>query len=325
MKRIQLATSCLLCLNLLVFFISLCVGEYPIPLWEVITTLLGSGEKKAEFIIQTLRLPRALVAFGVGVGLAVAGMILQALTRNPLASPGVIGLNAGAGLGAVILIVLVPAIPITIVPLAAFIGALLAGIIAYLLAWRNGSSPLRLILIGIGIGAVAQALIHLVLLHGKIQLVSKATIWLIGSVYGRGWEHVWSLFPWVLPLFILTFLNSNRLDLLHLGDDIAKGLGSRVEWNRGWLILISVALTGVSVANVGVLSFVGLMAPHIARRIFGSSHGNVTIGSALVGGLIVMLADLLGRILFAPIEIPCGIITSIVGAPYLLYLLFRKT
>lgn len=323
-KRHVLVIVSLLVLNLLIFVISLSVGEYRIPFWEVIQTLFGSGEKKAEFIVQTLRLPRILVAFFVGAGLSLAGMILQALTRNPLASPGVIGLNAGAGLGAIITIVLFPSIPFSLVPLSAFIGALAAGVIAYLLAWKNGSSPLRLILTGIGIAAIAQALIQIVQMHGKIQLVTKATIWLVGSVYGRGWEHVWSLVLWILPLIVLTFFLISHLNVLHLGDDIARGLGSRNEWNRGRLILISIALTGVAVANAGVLSFVGLMAPHIARKIVGASHGILSITSVLVGGWIVMTADLLGRVMFAPIEIPCGIITSIVGAPYLLYLLFRK-
>lgn len=314
----------LILLNLIVSLVTIGVGEFPISLQDVIKTLFGWGEKKYEFVVHTLRLPRTLVAFLVGAGLAVSGTILQALTRNPLAEPGVIGINSGAGLGAMILIVLFPSVSVFYVPLAAFAGALLAGFLAYLLAWKGGSSPLRLVLIGIAIAFIGKAFILLLQTQGKIQLVTKATIWLVGSVYARGWEHVWPLFPWILLLFFLTLCMTRHLNVLQLGDDIARGLGSRIEWQRGVLLLISIALAGVSVAAAGVISFVGLMAPHIARRLVDSSHGILVIVSALVGGLLVMVSDLLGRTLFAPIEIPCGIITAIVGAPYLMYLLIRE-
>ncbi len=314
----------LVLLNLLVALATIGVGEYAIPFMDVIKTLMGWGEKKHEFVIHTLRLPRTLVAFLVGVGLAVSGTILQALTRNPLASPGVIGLNSGAGLGAVSVIILFPAISIFFVPFAAFAGALLFGIIVYLLAWKDGSSPLRLVLIGIGISAVGQALILLLQTHGKIHLVTKATIWLVGSVYARGWEHVWSLLPAILILFFLTLALARHLNVFQLGDDVARGLGTKIEWQRGVLLLISIAFAGFSVAAAGVIVFVGLMAPHIARRLVGPSHGILIVVAALVGGLLVMVSDLIGRTLFAPIEIPCGIVTSIVGAPYLMFLLIRE-
>jgi len=315
----------LILLNLLVALVTIGVGEYHIPFIDVIKSLLGSGEKNQNFVIHTLRLPRTLVAFLVGVGLAVSGTILQALTRNPLASPGVIGLNSGAGLGAVIVIILFPTVTIFIVPFAAFTGALLFGLIVYLLAWKEGSSPLRLVLIGIGISAIGQALILLLQTHGKIHLVTKATIWLVGSVYARGWEHVWSLLPTILILFFLTLALVRHLNVFQLGDDIARGLGTKIEWQRGVLLLISIAFAGFCVAAAGVIAFVGLMAPHIARRLVGSSHGILVIVAALVGGLLVMLSDLIGRTLFAPIEIPCGIVTAIIGSPYLMYLLIRES
>ncbi|AMA71828.1 MULTISPECIES: FecCD family ABC transporter permease [Aneurinibacillus] len=323
-SRYLLVLLVLLLCNLVVAWITIGIGEFRIPFADVIKTLAGYGEKKYEFVIYTLRLPRTLVAFLVGIGLAVSGTILQALTRNPLASPSVIGLNAGAGLGASIMIILFPAVSIFFVPFAAFAGAFIAGALVYLLAWKNGDSPLRLVLIGIGIAAIAQAFILLIQTHGKIQLVTKATIWLVGSVYARGWEHVWSLFPWIFLLFCVTFGLARHLDILQLGDDIARGVGSRVEWQRGWLLLISIALAGASVAAAGVISFVGLMAPHISRRLVGSSHRVLLITAALVGGLLVMLSDLIGKTLFAPIEIPCGIVTAIIGVPYLIYLLIRE-
>ena len=210
-------------------------GEYPIAPLDVVRTVFGveSGDGNYDFIVNTLRLPRALVALLVGVALGISGAILQGLTRNPLAAPDIIGINAGAGLAAVTCIVVLPSFPSALLPPVAFGGAFFVAVLLYLLAWRGSSSPLRLILIGIGLGAVATALTTTMIVFGEIFEVSKALVWLTGSVYGRTWEQVWPLLPWLVVFVPLSFAFSRNLNVLNLGEDVAKGLGVRVEV-RAW-------------------------------------------------------------------------------------------
>lgn len=300
-------------------------GEYPIPPLDVIRTLLGieTGGAQYGFIVETLRLPRALVAVLVGAALAVSGAILQGLTRNDLAAPDIVGVNAGAGLVAVGMIVAFPSVPAAYLPPAAFGGGLFVAVLLYLFAWRGSSSPMRLILIGVGLSAVATALTTVMITFGEIYQVSQALVWLTGSVYGRSWEQIWPLLPWLVVFLPLAFLKARHLNALNLGDEVARGLGARVELERGLLLVASVALAASAVATAGTIGFVGLMAPHIARRLVGPSHGGLLPVSAMTGGAMVVLADFAGRTVFAPVEIPCGIITSAVGAPFFLYLLYR--
>lgn len=300
-------------------------GEYPVPPLAVVRTVLGLPTDNADygFIVNTLRLPRTLVAWGVGMALAIAGTLTQGITRNPLAAPGIIGVNAGASLAAVSLIVAFPEVPIALLPLAAFLGALTIAISIYLLAWNGGSSPVRLILVGVGFSLVAGALTNLMITFGNIYDVSQALVWLAGSVYGRSWAQVFAFTPWLVIFGLLALVLSRELNALQMGDDVARSLGSRLEWQRGWLLLSAVALAGSAVATAGSIAFVGLMAPHIARQLVGPSHEGLLPTAALTGGMVVVVADLIGRLLFAPIELPCGIITAVIGAPYFLYLLIR--
>lgn len=300
-------------------------GEYPIPPLDVIRTILGLPTDNPDyvFIVNTLRLPRTLVAWGVGMALAIAGSLTQGIARNPLAAPSIIGVNAGAALAAVTLIVVFPVAPIAIVPLAAFGGAFTVTALIYLLAWHEGSSPVRLILVGVGFSLIAGALTNLMVTFGNIYDVSQALVWLAGSVYGRSWSQLIAFTPWLIGFGLLSLFLSRELNALQLGDDVARSLGSRLEWQRGWLLVSSVALAGAAVATAGSIGFVGLMAPHIARQLVGPSHEGLLPVAALTGGMVVVIADLIGRLLFAPIELPCGIITAVIGAPYFLYLLIR--
>lgn len=324
-QRVPLVLLILGLMTVAIVILSLGQGEYPISPIDVIKTIVAIDHNSDHaFIIYTLRLPRALVAFLVGVGLAASGTILQALTRNPLAAPDIIGINAGASLVAVGLIVVFPTAPLFILPIAAFAGALVAAILIYLLAWNRGSSPVRLILVGVGVAAVGGAVTSAMLTFGKINSVSQALIWMTGSVYGRSWEHLLPLLPWLVIFVPLALLLSRQLNVLHLGDEVARGLGSRVEWQRCLLLITSVALAGASVATAGTIGFVGLMAPHLARQLVGTAYEGLLPTAALMGGMIVVLADLLGRSLFAPTELPCGLMTAIVGAPYFLYLLYQN-
>jgi iron complex transport system permease protein len=322
-RRVPLVVLVLALATVAVMVVTIGTGEYPIPPLEVVRTLLGAGGSEQAFVVTGLRLPRALAAVLVGMALALAGAILQGVMRNPLASPDVVGVSAGAGLAAVATLVLLPEVPSAVLPLAAFGGALAAMALTALLAWRGGSAPLRLLLVGIGVAAVAQALTTLIITFGEIYRVNQAAIWMTGSVYGRSWEHVWPALPWLLLGAPLAWGLARHLDVLHYGEEIARGLGSPVERQRRLLLGIAVGLSGMAVATAGPVGFVGLMAPHLARRLVGPAHAGLLPVAALAGGLLVVLADLLGRTLFAPIEIPCGVITAAIGAPYFLVLLYR--
>ncbi|MEH2023700.1 FecCD family ABC transporter permease [Nostoc sp.] len=325
-RRVPVILLCLAVAIIVAMVMNIGRGEYPISPLDIVKTILGfdTGNPDHPFVIQNLRLPRTLVAFMVGVALAISGTIFQGLTRNPLADPGIIGINAGASLAAVTVIVLFPWIPIYTLPISAFAGALLMAILIYSLAWNNGSSPILLILMGIGLSAIASAITSLMITFGEISDVSNALVWLAGSVYGRTWEQVFSLLPWLIVFVPMALTLARHLNALNLGDDVAKSLGSQVEWQRGLLVLVGVALAGAGVATAGNIGFVGLVAPHLGRQLVGATHEGLIPASALLGGVIVVMADLLGRTLFAPIELPCGVVTAAVGAPYFLYLLIRN-
>lgn len=316
----------LLIITLAVMVINTSVGEYPTPPLVVIQTVLGidTGNPDYTFVINTLRLPRILTAGLVGMALAISGTIMQSLTRNPLADPGIIGINSGASLAAVSVIVLLPDFPAVILPFSAFAGALFASLLIYFLAWDRGLHPVRLILIGVGISAVAGAFTSFIVTFGQIYDVSQALVWLAGSVYGRTWEQVIAFLPWLVIFVPLALIKAPELNALNLGDDIAKGLGSKVEWQRSLLLLISAALSGAAVATAGTIGFVGLIAPHIARSLVGENHQGLIPVAGMTGAMIVVLSDFIGRIIFAPIEIPCGIVTAVIGAPYFIYLLIHN-
>ncbi|GAA3406367.1 FecCD family ABC transporter permease [Paenibacillus hodogayensis] len=313
----------LLAANVLAFTGNIVSGERAVPLLEAIRTAAGFGSDTYEFTIRTLRMPRALVGLLAGAALALSGVILQAITRNPLASPGVMGLNAGAGAAAVAVIVMAPTFPTAGLPFVAFGGALLTAAMIYAFSWRRGSSPIRMLLVGIGISAIAGAVISYLLSVGGIFRVSQASVWLAGSLYGRGWEHVWPLLPWLVAWFPVCMLLARHLDAIQLGDEMATGVGLPLERSRGLLVLVSVGLAGAAVSMVGTVGFIGLMAPHLSRHLVGNMSARLLPAAALMGGLVMQLSDLVGRTVFAPFEIPVGIVTALLGAPYMIYLLYR--
>lgn len=303
---------------------SLTLGEQTVALDSVARALLGLETDAADaFLVQVLRLPRTLVALMAGAGLGVAGAILQGLTRNPLAAPSIIGITQGASLAAVAALVLAPELPSALLPLMAFAGAAGAALLIYLLAWKGGLSPGRLILVGIGVAAVATALITVMITFGQIYRIQSALVWMVGSVHARSWTEVWMLAPWLAIFLPPVLLGARSLNGLALGDEVAQGLGSRVELERGLLLLASVALAGSAVSAAGAVAFVGLMAPHLGRMLVGPAHEGLIPTAALMGGVLVVAADVVGRVALAPIEIPCGIVTGILGAPYFAYLLYR--
>lgn len=312
-------TLVLLALALGVFCWSLTVGDFPIALPDVISSLVGAGNPDTDFVVRTLRLPRGLTALLVGAAFGLSGAIFQRLTRNPLASPDIIGVNAGAAAAGVFAIVVWSASP-SQVTLAALAGAFLTAAAIYLLAYKRGVTGYRLVLVGIGVTAMLGSVTSYLLTQAEIFEAQRATVWLTGSLSGRSWDHVQPV-AWALVLLGPLALGLARhLRLLELGDDAARGLGSRVEAARGALLLAGVALAGIATASAGPVGFVALVSPQIARRLVGPKSVGL-LPAAACGALLMVASDLVGRRTFAPTELPVGVITAILGAPYLLFLL----
>lgn len=329
-RRVPIMAFLIIAITLLVLVISISYGEYDITPWEVVQTLTYTlpddhpDARNFDLVVHTFRLPRILTAFLVGMALATSGTIMQGITRNPLAEPGILGVNAGAGLVAVAVIVWFKDISVANLPWFAFAGALITALVIYILAWKQGgSSPIRLILIGVAVTAVLGSMTTFMMVFGEINDVQQAQVWLAGSVYGRSWEHVHTLAIWLLVLMPLAIFSAKQLNTLSMGNEIARGLGAKVEVQRVFLLVISVALAAVAVSVAGTIGFVGLVAPHITRRLVGPLHEGLIPISALFGGGLLMLADLIGRWVISPSELPIGIVTALLGAPYFAYLLYR--
>lgn len=328
-RKAALTFTILLVITFLVFILSTGTGEMKINPLTVVKVLFGGGPEMESLIIKSFRLPRIIVALLVGISLAVAGGILQGMIRNPLASPDVLGITGGAAVAVVAFLAIFSdknnalTVSISWLPLAAFLGAGVVAFLVYILAWKNGVSPIRLVLIGIGISTLMQALTTLMMIMGPIYQASQANIWITGTVYGSNWKNVATLVPWTVIFLIIAIVAARTINIQELGDEVATGLGGKVQKQRFLLLMISTALIGSSVAFAGGIGFVGLMAPHMARRLVGSSFGALLPTSALLGGILVMIADLIGRTLFSPLEVPAGVFTAGIGAPYFIYLLFK--
>ncbi|MDX1635429.1 MAG: iron ABC transporter permease [Marinobacter sp.] len=302
----------------------LSLGSHPTTAAQVLAGLTGKADPGLHLILFEIRLPRLLMAILVGAALAVSGLVLQGLVRNPLASPDVIGITGGASAAAVTALWLgsVGTAAIALVP-AALAGAALVALLMVYLAWQQGVSPSRLVLIGIGLAAGLGALTTLLLVLSPDATAMMAYVWLTGSLYGSRWQDVVGLLPWVLVCLPLVMARGRHLDIQSMGDDMAQGLGSAVQFNRLVFLVLAVALAGASVAYAGALSFLGLIAPHVARRLVRCGTTGLALVSALVGAIILVYADLLGRVAFMPRDLPAGIFVAGVGAPFFIYLLYR--
>lgn len=324
------ATILLFIVVVLIMIFSAGSGEYPLSPQNVLSALFGLGDDFARTIVIDFRLPRIVMALFVGISLAVSGAILQGITKNPLASPDLIGITAGASFAVVLFLSLFSdennslMVSIHWLPLFAFLGATLTALIVFFLSWKNGIAPFRLLLIGIAVAAFMNAGTTIWMLMGPIYRASQATIWTTGSIYGANWSQVKVLVPWSILLIVIALLLRRQMNILELGDDIATSVGSQVQKNRVILLLISTGLTGVAVAFAGGIGFVGLLAPHIARRIVGPKFQTMILFTAGIGALLVLVADWIARIAFAPIEVPAGVWTAAVGAPYFIFLLLTE-
>nr|WP_202886020.1 iron chelate uptake ABC transporter family permease subunit [Kribbella sandramycini] len=303
------------------FCVSLSLGDFKIPVVDVVKTLFGGGDKATEFIVNRLRLPRALTGLMVGAALGMSGAIFQSIARNPLASPDIIGVTYGASAFAVFAIVTLGLTGAAVSGLA-IVGAILTAFIMYVLAWRHGVSSYRLILIGIGIGAIATSLTSYLLTKARVEIAQQALIWLTGSLNGRDWSNVRAMAITLVVTVPLVVILVQRLRILQLGDETAYGLGLKVESSRLGLIVVGVLLAAVATAAAGPIGFVAFVAPPIARRIT-RSPGPAMIASALIGALVIALSDLIAQHAFGETQLPVGVVTGVVGAPYLMFLLAR--
>lgn len=305
-------------------FLSLCLGSRPTTPAAVLEALLFPARSDIALIVHEIRLPRVLLAMMVGASLAVAGLILQGLVRNPLASPDVIGITGGASVAAVAFLTLGgAALGEAWLPMVAMGGAALVALGIIALAWQRGVTPARLVLIGIGIAAALGAVTTLMIVLSSDTTAMQAYVWLTGSLYAAQWREVVGILPWVAICLPLALSQARQLDVLALGDQMATGLGSAVQGSRLVLLLLSVALAGSAVAFAGGLSFIGLIAPHIARRLVAHRFTGLMPVTALIGALLLLYADLLGRTAFLPQDLPAGIFVAGIGAPFFVYLLYR--
>lgn len=313
--------------------IDLAKGDFEIPVTDVIKTLLGGGDPGQRFIVMELRLPQTLVAILVGLALGLAGALTQTFARNPLASPDILGVDQGAALGAVAVIVLTGVsgyggglVSGTLqqvgVPIAAFIGGLTAAVLLYVLSWRRGIDGQRLILIGIGMSFALTALTSYLLVNARIQDAASAQVWLNGSLNARGWDQAWPLI-WTLAVLVpVALLLARSLNAMQLGDDPARGLGVRLQVTQLLTLVAAVGLASVAVSAVGPLSFVALVVPQIALRLTAGPRPPM-LASMVVGACLVVAADVVTRVVL-PFSVPAGIVTAAIGAPYLIWLLLRS-
>ena len=273
-----------------------------------------------DFILNEYRIPRTLLGILIGSSLAISGSVIQGVIRNPLASPDVIGITKGASLAAVIIIMIFPSAPLFVLPLGSFIGALTISIILSVLISKFDVKGSKLALIGLAIGAICTAIVQFLLIRNPLD-ANNALLWLTCSLYGHNIASFYSLLPWFIITVPIVLLLGYQLDILNLGDHVAIALGARVKILKMTLLVLAVMLAGASIAVVGGISFLGLIAPHIARQLVGHKNIHVIIMSGLVGAILLTFGDGLARGIQPPLDIPVGVVIAIIGAPYFLFLL----
>jgi iron complex transport system permease protein len=317
-------------LLLLASILSFNLGAIPISPAEVFNTFLGNGTEKQKLILFEIRLPAVILAILVGAAMATSGTILQVITKNELADPGILGINAGSGVAVVLYITFVQSavgslsgLQTFILPLFSFLGAIITAGIIMALAWKQGLHSIRLILVGIGINAGFGAILIALQLRLNPQDFVKTIVWLSGDLWAAQWPYVWALLPWFIVLLFITYWKAHTLNVMNLGSLVATGIGIHATRERVILLGLSVGMAGLGVAAGGGIAFLGLIAPHIARRLVGPRHQFLLPTAALVGALILVLADTLGKNILSPTEIPAGLVVSLISVPYFIYLLIK--
>lgn len=316
-KRLFILFFALLVLCLAVA-LSLAWGARDIALPQVLQVLFQPNDSADSLVIHTLRFPRTLIAALAGAGLAVSGMLLQSVTRNPLAEPGILGVEAGGALAILLMVVFFPTVPAALFVPAAFLGGSMAAALAYSAAHSVGITPLRLALAGVAVASLISAAIRAIQLLWE-ERAQAALFALAGSVAGRTWEQVGQVWPWMLVGLLLTFFMSNKVNLLSLGEDVARGLGSNTERDSLAITALGVLLAAISVSVVGPVGFVGLVIPHISRALIRIDHRYSLPLAALLGAAFLISADIAARLIAKPTETPVGILVAAVGAPFFVF------
>lgn len=334
MKKMSFKITALILFSLLLasLLLYLSWGSYEISPVDIINTLIGQGTKLQKTALLDIRIPRMLVGISVAIALSTAGALLQTITKNELADPGIIGINAGAAVAAVIFISLKTAnyyselgsLSIYVLPFMAILGAGISAFIIYFLSSRDRIRPRRLLLIGLGINAGINAFITFFTFRGGVSDYNRVLVWISGSLWGSGWSYAKIIIPLVTIMFILTLLNYKKLDVLNFSDEHATCLGLNLNRERKKFLTYAVILAGGATAFAGNIGFIGLICPHMARKLVGPYHKNFLLISAFISVVITLLADAVSRNLFSPIEIPVGITISIFGVPYFIYLMMKE-
>ncbi|MFJ3672982.1 FecCD family ABC transporter permease [Streptomyces sp. NPDC090106] len=297
-------------------------GDFPISAGDVLKTLVGGGNAGQEFIVNELRLPRVLVGLLVGASLGLGGALFQAVSRNPLGSPDILGLSQGASAGALVVIVLFSGSAAQ-VTLGALAGGLVTGVAIYLLSWKQGVHGYRLVLVGIGVSAILTAVNGYLLTVSDIVDAARAVVWMTGSLSGRDWDQVWPLLALCAVLVPLVLGNARGLRMMEMGDDVSNALGVRVERVRALLLVAAVLLVATATAAAGPVSFVALTAPQLARRLTRSPGPNL-LASLCMGAALLVTADWLSQKVFGADQMPVGVVTGVLGGVYLLWLLVTE-
>lgn len=326
--RVVLVPLVGLLLLVLVAALNIGRGSSHIEVLDVLRTLLGGGDRRETGIIFDLRLPRTLAGILVGAAFGLAGAIFQTIARNPLASPDILGITWGAGVGAVALITVggsrgqVSGVVAELgVPLAGLVGGLLAGLLLYALSWRRGLDGYRMVLVGIGLSAIGYNVVYWLLTLGDVDDATRATTWIVGNLADVGWESIGPVAVALALLVPATLVCVHTMGGLQFGDDTARGLGIRVDAARATLLLLAAALAAVATAAAGPITFVALATPQIALRLARTPQPPIA-GSMVLGALLTVSADLAVRLVVP--DLPVGVLTAILGAPYLIFLFVRS-
>ena len=308
-----------LCTVALLFVLSIRYGTYTLSFDEISQAF--HPDDKNYFTLMEYRLPRALLAIIIGGALAISGVLVQSVVRNPLASPDILGINNAAGLVAVTVLIFLPNLAFYWLPIFAFIGGVLSFILLWMICGFN-FRPIKMAIIGVALSALWAAISHYLMLTNPVE-INTAMLWLTGSLWGRSWAYVDVVLPWLLVLLPLPFIFCRDLDTLGLGENKASTLGVSVNKTQILVLVLAVALSTTAVAICGPIAFLGLVAPHLARKLVGGRHRTLLPAAMLIGSLLLQISDILARVIDPPTELPAGILTAIIGAPYFFYLLMR--
>lgn len=328
-KKQRIIILALLILIIATITVGMGLGAASLSYDRLLPTLFGQGTFKEEFVLFSLRLPRITITLLAGMALALSGAILQGITRNDLAEPGIIGINSGAGVAIAIFFLYFPIDAgsfVYLLPVVGFIGAFITACLIYVFSYKKatGLQPTNLTLTGIGFSFALSGTMIVIISSAERAKVDFIAKWIAGNIWGDDWVFVLAIIPWLAVLIPFTFYKANRLNILALNEPVAIGVGIEIEKERRSLLLAAVALAATAVSVTGGIAFIGLMAPHIAKSLVGPRHQMFVPIAVLIGGWLLLLADTIGRHIVEPSGIPAGVVVALIGAPYFMYLLLKK-